>query len=43
MMSEDKKKEIKKLQREMNRYVQGKSTFNYFIQQCMQIEEFYRE
>src|SRR3972149_55804 len=38
---EELKKE--KLQRELNRYVQGKSTFNYFMHQCLQIEEFYRE
>jgi len=41
-MNEYKKKEIKKLQRELNRYAGGKTTFNYFIQQCLQIEEFYR-
>lgn len=43
MNNDDKKKETKKLQRELNRYIRGDSTFNYFIQQCMQIEEFYRE
>jgi len=42
-MHENKKKETKKLQGELNKYIQGKSSFSYFIRQCMQIEEFYRD
>lgn len=38
-----KQKEIRNMRHQLEDYARGKSTFNYFIKQLMQIEEFYKD